>query len=271
MSDRDILLGSGGAPLGGFNPEATGGSGGGGGVASVAAGPGISAATPTVSNAGVISVSAGTGISVSGPAATPTVALTGSVVTSIAVAGNLAVSGGGVGAVTLSGPDTGTRVTAVTGVNALTLATVLGDTDGGYEIDGFITSSGGGTPQYALYFNGASAGASAAQYQSLAGGLPSFGPGAAGLTIGFNAVAFDIENAAFRIRIGSKQGEFQYYECTSYIHKPGGVETIGYRFYVTGYFKTTTQITSISVVETTGGNQITTGSWMRVRKIGFTA
>lgn len=166
----------------------------------------------------------------------------------------------------LSG-DAGLISTAGAAVQDLTVSGLLGDTDGGYEIEGNIVTTAA-TPNYLLYINGATiaAGGGAGGNVNVTGtNFPL--PLKTDLYVGSNATA-NISNLAFRIRMGSKSGVLQAFSCLSFSLRSGGVNFASY--YVTGQFTPGAQITSISIHSDAAGT-IDIGSYVRVRRLGFLA
>jgi hypothetical protein len=163
--------------------------------------------------------------------------------------------------------DRGLISTAASATQNLTVSGLLGDTDGGYEIEGNLITTAA-APDYVLYINGATiaaGGGSGGNVNVTGTNFPLTLK--TDLYVGSNATA-NISNIAFRIRMGSKSGVLQAYTCLSFSLRSGGVNFASY--YITGQFTPGAQITSIAVHSASAGT-IDTGSYVRVRRLGFLA
>lgn len=180
------------------------------------------------------------------------------------------------GSVRLKGPtgikvtpgDVGLIATAGAAVQDLTVSGLSGDTDGGYEIEGRILTTAA-APDYVLYLNGATVPAGGGSSGNFASNTPSVaGIGLkADLYIASNNSS-EISNITFRIRIGSKQGVMQTFTSQAFSRR--GTGTICLAYNTAGQFTMGAEITSLAIHSSVAGT-IDAGSFVRVRRLGFTA
>ena len=149
----------------------------------------------------------------------------------------------------------------------LTVSGLLGDTDGGYEIEGRILTTAA-APDYTLYINGGDppAGVGSAGVLDLQSGAVFGLTIKTALYVGSNSTA-NVSNITFRIRMGSLQGVMQAYNCQSFSRRSTGAECAQYN--IAGQFTMAAQITSVGIHSSVAG-AIDVGSFMRVRRLGFT-
>ena len=153
-------------------------------------------------------------------------------------------------------------------VQDITVSSLTGDTDGGYEIEGNILTAGVGYPTFYLNFNGSTpTGARSAWFFIVnSTGVLTAQVSETDLNIGSISANLDVQNCAFRIRVGSKQGLVQFFKADSFSARANG--TVGWTVSSNGQFKMGAQITSVSV-HSNVASSIDIGSYIRVRKLGF--
>lgn len=164
--------------------------------------------------------------------------------------------------------DPGVIATAGAPTQDLTVSGLAGDLDGGYEIEGKLLTTAA-APDYLLYINGATVPAGGGSSGSFASNVPAVtGLGLkSDLYVASNADT-TVSNITFRIRIGSIQGVMQTFTSQAFSRR--GIGTVCLAYNTAGQFTMAAQIASLSI-HSSAGSTIDTGSFMRVRKLGFTA
>lgn len=171
-----------------------------------------------------------------------------------------------------NGQPTPKSTTIAVAAADMTVSGLTGDTDGGYVIVGNIQTIGtiSGALNLTLRTNGG------VPNLAWSGGVAAFstsapaniGP-AANLYISSPGIVDTVYNITFRAEIGSAQGMYQQFNCTSLgqrVSSPAAAAAIQY--VTSGQFFPSAQITSVSVHADVAG-AIDVGSYMYVQKRGI--
>jgi hypothetical protein len=161
----------------------------------------------------------------------------------------------------------GTRFALVSNASVITATSLLGDTDGDYELIGTLLLPAAPVNNAITLQPNADTGNATLEFVSSANGVTS-SSSSTSLLIGVpNTTGLSVV-LTFLMRFASKSGDGNHlYSCSAfYLDNSGHNNFIGNGQYTS----TTTQITSL-VVATNQANSLLSGSFVRIRKLGFTA
>lgn len=167
----------------------------------------------------------------------------------------------------------GTRATAGSAVQDLTVSGLTGDTDGDYEIVGRILYlANGALVKYSLQPNAITTNQQGAPIYATGAATGSFAQ--LNATLGISqvqeAVAHALNTLDFRATLSSKTGSGgRLWNCNSILRQSSGA-AVQMTLFTGVWEEAATAITSLVLHSDTAAS-ILTGSYIRVRKLGFTA
>ena len=157
--------------------------------------------------------------------------------------------------------DRGTLVTLGSNSTNWDFATGLnGDTDGDYEISGQLTSASG-TPLFTLQPNAISANQNSVGPTGNSAGVASAISPQTTLFIGDNS-----GSVVFLARLTSKSGRIRFWKCSTQRGLSGTVE-----YEIGGMWQDTVTVITSLRINSSIASAIAAGSWIRWRRLGFTA